>query len=262
MEPSRAYQIIGNQQRFFFSKKEDKKDNTADSTAKTTDKKEEPKKEDPKETAKSDDKKQDNKTDRKSQADSDTSSSSSGEEDSELSREDVKKIKQLITDQDKEIETLKQQVKQFKEKYMYQVAENDNTIKRYLKEIDNTKEFAITKFAKELLDVRDSLDLAFQYIKKIQVTEETPASELRTHFEQIAKGMEMTNTVMDKVLSKFGVVQVNPLGEKFDPNSHEAVYVVQDDTKVPGTVATVMQTGWKIGDRNLRAAKVGIVKKN
>ena len=79
--------------------------------------------------------------------------------------------------------------------------------------------------------------------------------------EQIAKGMEMTNTVMDKVLKKFGVVQINPEGEKFDPNHHEAVFVLQDPAKEPNTVATVMQTGWKIGERNLRAAKVGIVKK-
>lgn len=71
----------------------------------------------------------------------------------------------------------------------------------------------------------------------------------------------MTNSVMDKVLKKFGVVQFNPEGEKFNPNHHEAVFVVPDEKKENNTVGVVMQSGWKIGDRCLRAAKVGIVKK-
>lgn len=74
--------------------------------------------------------------------------------------------------------------------------------------------------------MRDNLEFALNYINKIKVDDNTPAAEMKTHFEQIMKGMEMTSTVMDKVLSKFGVVQVNPLGEKFDPNHHEAVYTV------------------------------------
>lgn len=178
-----------------------------------------------------------------------------------MTAEDVKKIKKLIADQDKEIEELKEQVKTLKEKYVYQMAENDNTVKRYKKEIDSTKEFAISKFAKELLDVRDNLDLALNHVRKLNITEETPKEELARYLEQIMKGMEMTNTVMDKTLGKFGVVQFNPEGEKFDPHHHEAVFVVNDPSKENNTVATVMQTGWKIGDRNLRAAKVGIVKK-
>lgn len=71
----------------------------------------------------------------------------------------------------------------------------------------------------------------------------------------------MTSTVMDAVLKRFGVVQFDPKGEKFDPNIHEAVFMVPDPTKENNTIAEVMQTGWKIGERVLRAAKVGIVKK-
>jgi molecular chaperone GrpE len=110
----------------------------------------------------------------------------------------------------------------------YQLAENDNTIKRYLKEIDQTKEFAITKFAKELLDVRDNLELAGKHIEKIKVDDKTSLDDLKSHFEQLTKGLVMTSTVMDKVLNKFGVVQYDPKGEKFDPNKHEAVFVFSD----------------------------------
>lgn len=83
-----------------------------------------------------------------------------------MSKEDIKKIKKLIIDQDKEIESLKEQTKQVKEKLIYQMAENDNTVKRYKKEIDSTRDFAISKFAKELLDVRDNLERANEHIKK------------------------------------------------------------------------------------------------
>lgn len=70
----------------------------------------------------------------------------------------------------------------------------------------------------------------------------------------------MTTKTMDNVLKRFGVVQVEPMGEKFDPNVHEAVFMMQDPEKENNTVGNVMQSGWKIGERNLRAAKVGIVK--
>lgn len=130
-----------------------------------------------------------------------------------------------------------------------------------MKEIDQTKEFAISKFAKEMLDVRDNLEMAFKYINDIKISDETKVDELKAHIQQIAKGTEMTNSVMDKGLKKFGVEQFNPEGEKFDPSKHEAVFMVQDDKKDPGTVASVMQSGWKIGSRILRAAKVGVVKK-
>ena len=73
--------------------------------------------------------------------------------------------------------------------------------------------------------------------------------------------MGMTSVVMDNCLKRFGVVQFDPLGEKFDPNIHEAIFTIPESQQENNTVGTVMQSGWKIGDRVLRAAKVGIVKK-
>jgi molecular chaperone GrpE len=72
----------------------------------------------------------------------------------------------------------------------------------------------------------------------------------------------MTSELMDKILNKFEVNPHSPLGEKFDPNVHEAVFVIpKSDEYENNHVGHVMQSGWKIGDRILRAAKVGIVKK-
>jgi len=178
-----------------------------------------------------------------------------------LSKEDITKIKKLIAEQDKEIETLKEQVKNFKEKLVYQLAENDNTVKRYKKEIELTREFAITKFAKDLLDVRDNLQMGYDFANKIKVDEIKDIEELRRHFEEIKRGMSMTQGVMDASLKRFGVVQFDPKGEKFDPNIHEAIFTIPESEQENNTVGSVMQTGWKIGDRVLRAAKVGIVKK-
>lgn len=140
------------------------------------------------------------------------------------------------------------------------MAENDNTVKRYKKEIDSTKEFAISKFAKDLLEVKDTLELAMKHVKKSNINEEQDVAQLKNHLEQMSKGLEMTNTVMDSILKRFGVVQFDPSGEKFDPNIHEAVYMMQDPSKDNNTVGNVMQSGYKIGERVLRAAKVGIVK--
>jgi molecular chaperone GrpE len=160
-----------------------------------------------------------------------------------------------------EIESMKKEMKATKDKLLYEMAENDNTIKRYKKEMDSAKEFAISKFAKELLEVRDNLDRATAYLDEIKLDEEADIEQLKKHFKEVALGMNMTSSVMDSTLKKFFVVKFHPLNEKFDPNFHEAVYTFPDPTKENNTVGQVMQTGWKIGDRILRAAKVGIVKK-
>ena len=73
----------------------------------------------------------------------------------------------------------------------------------------------------------------------------------------------MTSGVMDRTLAQFEVVQFDPIDEKFDPNMHDAQFMIQQGVtdENENTVGHVMQTGWKIGDRLLRAAKVGIYKK-
>ena len=71
----------------------------------------------------------------------------------------------------------------------------------------------------------------------------------------------MTADVMDRVLERFKVTQYDPLGEKFDAKLHEAVFTVAKSEKENDTIEVVMNTGWKIGDRVLRAAKVGVVKR-
>lgn len=112
---------------------------------------------------------------------SSSDSSSSDESDVDLTKEDIDKIKKLITEQDdtiakheKELERLEKEVKKWKQELIYQRAENDNTIKRYRLQIEEGKQFAISKFAKELLDVRDNLALALEHVdvEKLNATED------------------------------------------------------------------------------------------
>ena len=124
-----------------------------------------------------------------------TSSSESEEGEVELSSEDIKNIKKLIKDQDEsiakkksQIEELEKDVKKFKEKLVYQLAENDNTVKRYRKQIEDSKTFAIEKFAKELLDVRDTLGLALEHSQIEKVREMEDPKLILERYEDVFKG--------------------------------------------------------------------------
>jgi molecular chaperone GrpE len=143
------------------------------------------------------------------------------------------------------------------------MAENDNTVKRYRKQIEDGKQFAISKFAKELLDVRDSLELALEHCNPDKIKDVEDIEAIKVQYNNICKGQEMTSDLMDRILAKFDVTQFSPIGEKFDPNIHEAVFVIPKHAEYGDNhVGQVMQSGWKIGERVLRAAKVGIVKKS
>lgn len=224
------------------------------------DKKQAQKEEKKEEVKKKEEKKEETK--KKDPIDASSSSSSDEEGNAQLSKEDIQKIKALLSDQETQIDALNDKVKDLKEKLAYQLAENDNTIKRYKKEVENSKLFAITKFAKDLLDVRDNLERAQNHVVKVQSEqEEMKAEDYKDQVEQIKQGLEMTSSVMDSTFSRFQIVQFDPKGEKFDPNIHEAVFTLKDPKLENNVVAEVMQTGWKIGDRVLRASKVGINQK-
>ena len=90
---------------------------------------------------------------------------------------------------------------------------------------------------------------------------EEDIEKLKEQFKSTFEGQQMTADVMDRVLAKFELVQYDPLGEKFDPELHEGVFTVPQSEYDNDHIGYVIQSGWKISDRVLRAAKVGIVKK-
>ena len=127
--------------------------------------------------------------------------------------------------------------------------------------INDEKVYAVGKFAKQLLEVRDAIRMAEQNTDLEQILKEGDIEALKAKFKANVEGQQLTAEVMDRVLERFELVQYDPVGQKFDPKLHEAVFTMQQSEYENDHVAVVIQSGWKLADRILRAAKVGIVKK-
>lgn len=151
-----------------------------------------------------------------------------------------------------ETELLKEEISQLKNQYIRTLAEADNTRKRLEKSQIEVAKFAISDFAKELIPVLDVFKKAFDGIDEDKIEDK--------NIKSFIEGIRMTEKLLEKSLNKFGVVAVNPIGEKLDPNFHETLYARPDAEKEDGTIAEVMEVGYKIHDRILRSAKVGIIK--
>lgn len=173
----------------------------------------------------------------------------------------VKDLTAQLEEKKAEVSHFEKEMKLVRIEYTKQVHENEDTVRRYRKMIEDEKVFAITKFAKDLIEVRDNLRFCLENIDASKIDTEADIDAIRNLFKATFEGQRLTAETMDHCLKRFNIVQYDPKGEKFDPSMHEAVFTVDEPDREVGTVAVVMQTGFKIGDRILRAAKVGIVKR-
>lgn len=118
--------------------------------------------------------------------------------------------------------------------------------------MDDAKQFGIQSFCKDLLSVADTLALA---------SENIPAEQLENAVvKSMHEGLKLTESQLLKVFKDHGVETINPEGEKFDPNFHEALFQQPIPDKEPGTVFVVTKIGYKLNERVLRPAMVGVVK--
>lgn len=129
------------------------------------------------------------------------------------------------------------------EKYLRAVAELENFRKRAARDLENTRKYAIERFAGELLGVADSLEMG------IAAGEAADAASL-------LEGKQATLKQLRKVLGDFGVEEIDPVGERFDPDYHEAMTMQPSAEAEPGSVLTVVQKGYRINSRLLRPARV------
>ncbi|CAI2377732.1 unnamed protein product [Moneuplotes crassus] len=173
----------------------------------------------------------------------------------------ISELETMLETKESHIEDTNKKLEKIFNKYRYQIAENDNTVKRYKEEVTKAKSFAITKFAKDLINVRDDFQRAIDHSSKFDHESCEDLEDLKNQYKNLLSGIDMTKNVFDKTMKRFDVEEYNPVGEKFDPNFHEAMAMVDDPTKDPNTICEVMTTGWKIGDRVLRASQVFCVKK-
>jgi molecular chaperone GrpE len=142
-----------------------------------------------------------------------------------------------------EVERLQTELEAARERHLRAAAELDNLRKRAAREQDNARQFAIERFAAELLGVVDSLEMG------VDAGPEASAEALR-------EGGEATLRLLQKTLEQFGVAVVAPEGEPFDPQLHEAIATQPSPTAEPGSVLTVVQKGYCLNGRLLRPARV------
>jgi len=139
----------------------------------------------------------------------------------------------------------------------------ENVRQRTRKEVENTAAYAIGKFAKDLLTTTDILSMALAAVpeeyRKEDKDSKDPSSP-SSHLQNLYTGVDMTRKELLKTLARHGVKSFNPIGEKFDPNMHQALFQAPVPGKEPGTVFQVSKDGYTINDRVLRPAQVGIVK--
>jgi molecular chaperone GrpE len=154
-----------------------------------------------------------------------------------------------------ETELLKAEVADLKERYIRLAADMENLRRRTEREVKDARIFAISNFARDVLAVSDDLARAMQVVRDSQNTEDPLAS-----VAGLVEGIAATERAMITTMERHGVTRVDPVGEKFDPNYHQAMFEVPDATKPNNTVMNVVQAGFKIGERMLRPALVGVSK--
>jgi molecular chaperone GrpE len=152
------------------------------------------------------------------------------------------------------VEALAKEAADLRDKVLRTLAEMENLRQRTRREVADSKMYGITGFARDVLDIADSL----------QRTLDSVPAETRESADPLLKalieGVELTERSLLNALEKNGVKKFDPSGEKFNPNFQQAMYEVPDASVPAGTVVQVVQAGYTIGDRVLRPALVGVSK--
>jgi len=152
------------------------------------------------------------------------------------------------------VAVLAREAADMKDRLLRTLAEMENLRRRTDKEVADARTYGVTNFARDILAVADNMERALKALD----------DEIRTKADAGVKalldGVELTERELIKVMEKHGVRRLEPAGQKFDPNLHQAMLEVPDPSVPSGTVVQVMQPGYTIGERVLRPALVGIAK--
>lgn len=154
-------------------------------------------------------------------------------------------------------EQLEAEVKNLKDQLLRGLAEQENTRRIAQRDMESAKQFAIKSFAKSLLDVSDNLTRALESVPEDARADKDGNPVLANLYE----GIQMTDKGLEKAFEMNGLIKYGKVGEKFDPNTHEALFEYEDPDKEAGTIGQVMKSGFVLNKRVLRPAEVGVVKK-
>ncbi|GAA6038359.1 hypothetical protein JCM8097_007609 [Rhodosporidiobolus ruineniae] len=173
---------------------------------------------------------------------------------------DAKEPDSKVADLEKQLEESKKLAAELKDARLRTLADYENLQKISAREKQQAKDFALQKFAKDLISEIDILNLALRSIPadRLVATAE-PAFTPNSDLVGLHEGVNLTKRGIEKVLNRYGVVGFDPTGEQFDPNMHEALYQAPVPGKEPGSVLECQEIGYTINGRLLRPAKVGVV---
>jgi molecular chaperone GrpE len=152
------------------------------------------------------------------------------------------------------VATLEAQVAELRDRFLRAVAESDNIRKRAEKDVADARSYGITAFARDVLTVADNLARTIEHVSAEARASADPS------LKALLDGVELTERDLQMILQKNGVKPINPMGEKFDPHFHQAMFEVPGSGQPEGTVVQVVQAGYAIGERVLRPAMVGVAK--
>ena len=147
-----------------------------------------------------------------------------------------------------QLEKLQEQSKVSLDKVVRAQAEMENLRKRAARDVENAHKYALEKFTNELLPIMDSLELGLS------------ASVKAKNLDDLRKGMELTLEMFNTVMEKFGITMIEPKGEKFNPELHDAVSMQETDDSNSGIIIEVMQKGYTLNGRLIRPAMVVVAK--
>ena len=168
----------------------------------------------------------------------------------DLQTEDKPEIIEPVVTEAEEINDLKNQL-------LRTLADNENNRRRYEKEKEDLSAYIISNFAKEMLSVLDNLQRAIEVSSKI----DTEDDKIDKNTLDFIEGVKLTEKQLNSINEKFKITKVDSLNSKFDPNMHQAMFEIENDEEEEGTILQVIQDGFKIEDRLLRPALVGVSKK-
>jgi molecular chaperone GrpE len=152
------------------------------------------------------------------------------------------------------VEALNAENSQLKDRVLRTLAEMENLRRRTEREVQDAKTYGVTSFARDMLTVVDNLARALEHLP----AEARAAAD--PQIQSVIEGVELTARDLEAALGRHGVKKLDPHGQKFDPNFHQAIFEAPDPSVPSGAVSQVVQSGWTIGDRVLRPAMVGISK--
>lgn len=140
-----------------------------------------------------------------------------------------------------------------KDRLLRALAEAENVRRRSERDLADMRQYAVAKFAADLLPVADNLERAIASV---------PAESRKNDgiVRALLEGVELTEKELLRVLERHGVKKLLPIGERFDPNFHEALFEVPDPSVPDGSVSRIVEPGYSMGARPLRPAKVGVAR--